>query len=103
MFGNSSLQQPHDRLWCASEGLKHERACAREHAGSYNALDTLARWFLVAANVCLVLMLAGTATTIVLRPFDLSYYWFWPWTMQFFVWMCRQSSRREERTESRCP
>ena len=48
-------------------------------------------------------MLAGTATTIVLRPFDLSYYWFWPWTMQFFVWMCRQSGRREERTESRCP
>ena len=51
------------------------------------ALGTLARWFLVAANVCLVLMLAGTAATIVLRPFDVSYYWIWPWTMQFFVWM----------------
>ena len=51
------------------------------------ALDTLARWFLVAANVCLVLMLAGTAVTIVLRPFDTSYYWIWPWTMQLFVWM----------------
>ena len=43
------------------------------------ALGTLARWFLVAANVCLVLMLAGTAVTIVLRPFDVSYYWIWPW------------------------
>ena len=51
------------------------------------ALGTLARWFLVAANVCLVLMLAGTAATIVLRPLDISYYWIWPWTMQFFVWM----------------
>lgn len=32
-------------------------------------------------------MLFGTAVTIVLRPFNVSYYWIWPWTMQFFVWM----------------
>ena len=51
------------------------------------ALDWLGRVFLVIANVCLALMLIGTAVTIVLRPFDVSYYWIWPWTMQFFVWM----------------
>ena len=33
------------------------------------------------------MMLFGTAATIVLRPFNISYYWIWPWTMQFFVWM----------------
>ena len=32
-------------------------------------------------------MLIGTAATIVLRPLNISYYWIWPWTMQFFVWM----------------
>ena len=62
-------------------------ACRRAIETIDGALGTLARWFLVAANVCLVLMLAGTAVTIVLRPFDISYYWIWPWTMQFFVWM----------------
>ncbi len=51
------------------------------------ALGALSRWFLVVANVCLLLMLVGTAATIVLRPFDVSYYWIWPWTMQCFVWM----------------
>ena len=62
-------------------------ACRRAIETIDGALGTLARWFLVAANVCLVLMLAGTAVTIVLRPFDISYYRIWPWTMQFFVWM----------------
>ena len=62
-------------------------ACRRAVERLDGALDTLCRWFLAAANTCLVLMLAGTAATIVLRPFDLSYYWIWPWTMQFFVWM----------------
>ena len=62
-------------------------ACRRAIDAIDGALGMLARWFLVAANVCLVLMLAGTAVTIVLRPFDISYYWIWPWTMQFFVWM----------------
>ncbi len=51
------------------------------------ALERIARAFLVLANACLALMLFGTAVTIVLRPFELSYYWIWPWTMQFFVWM----------------
>lgn len=54
-------------------------------------LDRILEWFgrvfHVLANLCLALMLIGTAVTIVLRPFDLSYYWIWPWTMQFFVWM----------------
>lgn len=45
------------------------------------------RLFLIIANSCLALMLAGTAATIVLRPFQISYYWLWPWTMQVFVWM----------------
>lgn len=43
--------------------------------------------FLGLANVCLGLMLSGTFVTIALRPFDLSFYWIWPWTMVFFVWM----------------
>ena len=50
-------------------------------------LGALGRVFLVAANICLFCMLVGTAATIVLRPFNVSYYWIWPWTMQFFVWM----------------
>lgn len=51
------------------------------------ALDVLARVFLVAANICLFLMLLATAATIVLRPFNISFYWLWPWSMQVFVWM----------------
>ena len=43
--------------------------------------------FLVIANVCLGLMLVGTFATIFLRLFTISFYWIWPWTMQFFVWM----------------
>lgn len=50
-------------------------------------LEWCGRVFHVLANLCLGLMLIGTAVTIVLRPLDLSYYWIWPWTMQFFVWM----------------
>ncbi|NIA67659.1 TRAP transporter small permease subunit [Pelagibius litoralis] len=51
------------------------------------ALETLGKLFLVIANLCLLLMLIGTAATILLRPINLSFYWIWPWTMQFFVWM----------------
>lgn len=51
------------------------------------ALGVLARIFLWAANICLFLMLLATAATIVLRPFNISYYWLWPWSMQVFVWM----------------
>jgi hypothetical protein len=54
-------------------------------------LDRMLEWcgrvFHVLANLCLGLMLIGTAVTIVLRPLELSFYWIWPWTMQFFVWM----------------
>ncbi len=50
-------------------------------------LKRLSDLFLIIANVCLGLMLVGTAATIILRLFDVSFYWIWPWTMQFFVWM----------------
>ena len=63
-------------------------------------LKRISDLFLVFANVCLGLMLVGTAATIILRLinkslgwFDIaafstiSTYWIWPWTMQFFVWM----------------
>lgn len=60
---------------------------ARSVVGLDTALEALAKLFLVAANLCLFLMLVGTAATIVLRPLNLSFYWIWPWTMQVFVWM----------------
>jgi TRAP-type C4-dicarboxylate transport system permease small subunit len=50
-------------------------------------MERLGRLFLILANICLVLMLFGTAATIVLRPLGLSFYWIWPWSMQVFVWM----------------
>lgn len=50
-------------------------------------LEVLTKTFLVAANLCLLLMLAGTAAIIVLRPLGISFYWIWPWSMQVFVWM----------------
>ena len=50
-------------------------------------LKRLSDIFLIIANACLGLMLVGTAATIILRLFDVSFYWIWPWTMQFFVWM----------------
>jgi TRAP-type C4-dicarboxylate transport system permease small subunit len=50
-------------------------------------LKRLSDLFLIIANGCLALMLVGTAATIILRLFDISFYWIWPWTMQFFVWM----------------
>ncbi|MEM0908449.1 MAG: TRAP transporter small permease [Pseudomonadota bacterium] len=50
-------------------------------------LGAIAKVFLWGANICLFLMLLATATTIVLRPFGLSFYWLWPWSMQVFVWM----------------
>ncbi len=45
------------------------------------------RLFHVIANLCLIVMLFGTAFTIVLRPINVSFYWIWPWTMVCFVWM----------------
>ena len=52
-----------------------------------SALDGVGQVFLILANMCLALMLLGTLATITLRLFNVSYYWIWPWTMQFFVWM----------------
>lgn len=51
------------------------------------ALGRIGDSFHVAANLCLLAMLIGTAVTIVLRPFNISFYWLWPWSMQVFVWM----------------
>ena len=45
-------------------------------------LELCGRLFHVLANLCLGLMLIGTAATIVLRPFDMSFYWIWPCTMK---------------------
>ncbi len=50
-------------------------------------LDKTSFLFLLIANSCLALMLIGTFATISLRLFTISFYWIWPWTMQFFVWM----------------
>jgi len=50
-------------------------------------MGAISNIFLVLANLCLGLMLIGTAATIILRLFNVSFYWIWPWTMQFFVWM----------------
>ena len=50
-------------------------------------LESCGRAFLVVAHICLAVMLIGTAATIILRPLEISFYWIWPWTMVFFVWM----------------
>ena len=50
-------------------------------------LKRISDMFLIFANVCLGLMLVGTAATILLRLINISFYWIWQWTMQFFVWM----------------
>lgn len=43
--------------------------------------------FLWLSNICLLVMLGLTTATILMRPFDISFYWMWPWTMVFFVWL----------------
>ncbi|MFP7673460.1 TRAP transporter small permease [Marivita sp. S0852] len=43
--------------------------------------------FLWLSNICLLVMLGLTTATILLRPFDISFYWMWPWTMVFFIWL----------------
>ena len=50
-------------------------------------LGALATLFLWIANICLFLMLCATAVTIIIRPFGMSIYWLWPWSMVVFVWM----------------
>lgn len=59
--------------------------------GALHRIDRLA-WslggiFLFLCNLCLLVMLAMTAATILMRPFDLSFYWIWPWTMVLFIWL----------------
>lgn len=43
--------------------------------------------FIFICNLCLLLMFLLTAVTFLIRPFDLSAYWIWPWTMVLFVWL----------------
>lgn len=50
-------------------------------------LSQVGELFLHLANFCLLMMTIGTSLTIGLRPFGISIYWIWPWTMVFFVWM----------------
>lgn len=38
-------------------------------------------------NGCLLIMMALTTATMAMRPFDLSAFWIWPWTMVFFIWL----------------
>jgi TRAP-type C4-dicarboxylate transport system permease small subunit len=53
-----------------------------------DSLGFLSDIFHAIAIFCLVAMLVGTAFTIIARPLGVSFYWIWPWTIQFFVWMC---------------
>ncbi|OYX43956.1 MAG: TRAP transporter [Rhodobacterales bacterium 32-67-9] len=48
---------------------------------------TLGGIFLWLSNFCLLVMLALTTATIILRPMSLAPYWMWPWTMVFFIWL----------------
>lgn len=43
--------------------------------------------FIVLCNICLFLMFLLTALTFLARPFNLSAYWVWPWTMVLFIWL----------------
>ena len=43
--------------------------------------------FILLCNLCLMGMFVMTALTFLVRPFDLSAYWVWPWTMVLFVWL----------------
>lgn len=38
-------------------------------------------------SLCLLGMLLLTAATIALRPFNISFYWMFPWSMVLFVWL----------------
>lgn len=43
--------------------------------------------FIFLCNLCMLMMFLLTAITFLVRPFDLSAYWIWPWTMVLFVWL----------------
>lgn len=45
------------------------------------------RGFSLICSLCLVGMFILTAATIILRPFGISFYWIFPWTMVLFVWL----------------
>ena len=51
------------------------------------ALWRLGGVFILLCNICLLLMFLLTAITFLIRPFNLSAYWIWPWTMVLFVWL----------------
>lgn len=55
--------------------------------GIDRALGVIGFIFLHLATASLAFMALLTTATIMLRLFDISYYWMWPWTMIFFVWM----------------
>lgn len=55
--------------------------------GIDRALGAVGFVFLHLANASLGAMALLTTATIMLRLFDIDYYWMWPWTMIFFVWM----------------
>ncbi|WP_189443237.1 TRAP transporter small permease [Salinicola rhizosphaerae] len=59
----------------------------RPIAGLDRALWKLGGLSLWACNFCLLIMLGLTAATFLLRPFDISVWWFWPWTMVMFIWL----------------
>lgn len=50
-------------------------------------LRTVGRVFSFLCSLCLMGMLLLTAATILMRPFDISYYWMFPWSMVLFVWL----------------
>ncbi|MDH4571754.1 TRAP transporter small permease subunit [Salinicola acroporae] len=64
-----------------------ENVIRRLVAGADRALWTLGGVCLWLCNLCLLAMLALTAATFLLRPFDVSVWWFWPWTMVLFIWL----------------
>jgi TRAP-type C4-dicarboxylate transport system permease small subunit len=51
------------------------------------ALRRLGSVFSFLCSMCLLGMLVITASTIILRPFDISFYWMFPWSMVLFVWL----------------
>lgn len=51
------------------------------------AVFAIGRLFSVLSSICLMGMLLLTVATIVLRPFDISQYWIFPWVMVLFVWL----------------
>lgn len=56
--------------------------------GLEHALAWCERVFHIAANACLIAMLALNALNIAVRAvLDTSLIWVWPWTLVLFVWM----------------